>query len=525
MGKLFGLLENRLERWLIYVLWSLFAYVVFATLVVPPPGVTLPAVGMAALLAVAHPAGYTLLLYGPWRKWHLPYTLLDLAIVTGVYYLTGGAGGPGGILVYAVLGLWGARFSIVPALGLALLVVPAVVWYFATADASVAGVSLPVLVVSIVSYVGVVFAANIMAYWIGRLEHDLRTERELRDEANQRSRELAALRQISQQLATSLDLDAVLDAVGASALQLVHATDVHIFLYDDKTDTFLSGVGVWADGSRRLIVKTPRSNGLSADVVHSRAPVVIDDAPHHPYYQTPEAAQWQLKSIAGFPLKRAERVLGVFNIAFDYPHRFSREEQRTLVAFADQAVVAVENARLYRELQTSLDNVTRLYGISTHLSEHADPAAIPQRVVEAIAEALGAPIASIALMNPETGLLEYAATVGLPDQARQVPFRKTGFSMNVYESGIPSFIEDTRMARIGPNPMSQSWGYRALACLPIQHGDQRFGVIYVDYTSPHTFTPVEKKMLAIFANQTAVALENARLFNEMERRFEELKEH
>ncbi len=524
MSILLASFENRVERWFAYVLGAVLIYVLAATLVVPPANFSPVLFGMAVLLALAHPAIYVLLLYSPWRKSRFAYTLFDLLIVGGIYLLTGDASGHGTAAVYAMLALWGARLNVLSASMAALLVVPSFVWYLDLVGPAGSEPPLAEQVLAAVSFMGVVIGANLLSYWVGRLDHDLRTERELREEANQRSRELAALRQVSQHLATLLDLDKVLDTVGESALQLVHATDVHIFLYDDKTGNFLSGVGVWADGQRRLIVSKPRSNGLSADVVRGRTPIVIDDAPHHRYYQTPEAAKWQLESIAGFPLIRADHVLGVLNVAFDYPHHFSREEQRTLVAFADQAAVAVENARLYRELQTSLDNVTRLYAISTQLAEQADPATVPQRVVAAIAEALRAPIASMALMNEKTGLLEYAAAIGLPKEALDVPFRRTGFSMSVFESGMPSFIEDTRMARNAPNPASAGWGYRALACLPIQHGDKRFGVIYVDYAEPHTFTPVEKKILAIFASQTAVVLENARLFKEMEQRVEALNE-
>lgn len=524
MSILLAGFENRVERWFAYVLGATILYVLAATLIVPPPDFSPIGFAMAVMLAAAHPAIYVLLASSPWRRTRFPYALSDLLIVGGIYYFTGGATGHGIVAVYALLARWGARLDVLSGILLAVLIVPPWVAYLDFIGPPGAEPPLPAQVLAVVSYLGVVIAANLMSYWTRRLDHDLQTERELREEANQRSRELAALRQVSQYLATLLDLDKVLDSVGENALQLVHATDVHIFLYDDKKNEFLSGVGVWADGQRRLIVSKPRPNGLSADVVRGRTPIVIDDAPHHRYYQTPEAAQWQLQSIAGFPLIRADHVLGVLNVAFDYPHHFSREEQRTLVAFADQAAVAVENARLYRELQTSLDNVTRLYAISTHLAEQADPETVPQRVVSAIAEALRAPIASMALMNEETGLLEYAAAVGLPREALLVPFRKTGFSMSVFESGMPSFIEDTRMARNGPNPASAGWGYRALACLPIQHGDKRFGVIYVDYSEPHTFTQVEKKILAIFANQTAVVLENARLFKEMERRVEALKE-
>lgn len=79
----------------------------------------------------------------------------------------------------------------------------------------------------------------------------------------QRVQELSAQREIGQQLAGSLQLDLVLDTIASSALKLVQAADVHLFLYDEATGHFGKGVGVRADGQRRLATAQPRSQGLS----------------------------------------------------------------------------------------------------------------------------------------------------------------------------------------------------------------------------------------------------------------------
>jgi diguanylate cyclase (GGDEF)-like protein len=200
---------------------------------------------------------------------------------------------------------------------------------------------------------------------------------------------------------------------------------------------------------------------------------------------------------------------------------FEEKDARLLGILAGQVAIAVENARLYREAQKNLQDVMRLYAISTQLVAQSDPETIPTRVVKAIAEALNAPMATIALLNEATGLLEYSATVGVPEDALKVPFRKEGLGMTVVRTGEPRFIEDIRSVS-DISPVSRVWGYRAVACLPIQHSDKRVGALYVNYSEPHTFTPIEKNMLAIFANQTAIALENARLQREEQRQAMEL---
>jgi len=171
------------------------------------------------------------------------------------------------------------------------------------------------------------------------------------EETQQRIAELETLQHTSVQLTSSLDLSAVLDTIATSALTLVKASDCHIYLYDEVDETFTLGTALWENGRREAAVKALRRDGLTATVAREGHPIVINDAAHHPLYATPEAQKWGLHAIAGFPLKRAGRVLGVLNIAFLEPHIFSQDELRVLGLLADQAAIAVDNAQLYRQLR------------------------------------------------------------------------------------------------------------------------------------------------------------------------------
>ncbi len=176
-------------------------------------------------------------------------------------------------------------------------------------------------------------------------------------ETRQRVEELEALRSTSLRLTGSLDLSTVLDIIVASTSRLVEASDCHIYLYDEANETFTFGTALWQDGRREPAVKAPRRDGLTATIARGGHPVVIDDAPHHPLYITAEAQKWNVQAIAGFPLKRAGRVLGVFTIAFIEPHTFSEGELRVLGLLADQAAVAIENAQLYREVRSHAERL------------------------------------------------------------------------------------------------------------------------------------------------------------------------
>jgi PAS domain S-box-containing protein len=173
-------------------------------------------------------------------------------------------------------------------------------------------------------------------------------------EAQQRVAELEALQRTSLQFTSSLDPSDVLDSIAQSTLALVGATDCLIYLYDEASDGFTIGIalGRWAAKDRVIV---PRRSGLTAAAVREGRPVVVNDAVNHPLYATTEAQKWNIQAIACFPLQRAGRVLGVLHVIFvEQAHIFGEEELRVLGLLADQAAIAIENARLYEEAQQEI---------------------------------------------------------------------------------------------------------------------------------------------------------------------------
>jgi len=171
-------------------------------------------------------------------------------------------------------------------------------------------------------------------------------------EAERRRRaELEALRQASLRLTSSLELHSVLEAILAHTLQLVSADDAHIFLYDGERLTF--GAALWAGGFQREPYAEPRPEGLTYTVARSGEPVVVPDVDDHPLFE-----DWRWGgAIIGLPLRVGDRVVGVMNIAFERPHDFSVDELNILQLLADQAAVAIANARLHERVRSHAEEL------------------------------------------------------------------------------------------------------------------------------------------------------------------------
>ncbi|MCQ3975724.1 MAG: hypothetical protein DPW09_19990 [Anaerolineae bacterium] len=162
--------------------------------------------------------------------------------------------------------------------------------------------------------------------------------------------ELEALRQISLQLTRTLDPDQVLDTIVSSALTLVEAMEVHIFVGVDTVDSLEFAASVWRDETRRGRLRQPRPDGITATAARTGQPQVVHQADTHPLFNSPDMRQWGIKATASLPLTLGERVLGVLSVSFDDRDTLGDDTLRLLGLLADQAAIALENARLYQSL-------------------------------------------------------------------------------------------------------------------------------------------------------------------------------
>lgn len=188
------------------------------------------------------------------------------------------------------------------------------------------------------------------------LEHARLYEAELR-----RLEELEALRRASLRLTSSLEWQPALDAVLLQALNLVAADAAYIYLYDGKKLSF--GSARLSDGTHQKPHLHPRLLEMMLAVAQTGEVLVLPDIRAHPRLQEYPANG----ALLGFPLRIGRRILGVMNLAFLETHHADENELRVLSLLADQAAIALENARLYsaaqrraRELASALDKLREL---------------------------------------------------------------------------------------------------------------------------------------------------------------------
>jgi signal transduction histidine kinase len=255
------------------------------------------------------------------------------------------------------------------------------------------------------------------------------------------------------------------------------------------------------------------------------------------------------------PLIHEHEAIGVLVTIRDTVRAFSEQEIALLETFADQAVIAITNAHLFEELegrnadlQQSNRQVTEALEQQTSTAEILRVIATSPndltRVLDAIAESAArlcnAPSAALLRVRDADGRLVPAGSYGrvkavlegltpaeIDGRIAQAPSR--GFSAGrAFLDGRTIRIEDLAEAAVTNYPESlqrqQAFGHRSCVEVPLRSGASSIGVLSLQRFEVRAFTDREVALLETFADQAVIAIENARLFEELERRNRELTE-
>jgi len=338
----------------------------------------------------------------------------------------------------------------------------------------------------------------------------------------------AALGQVAASVASAGSLEATLAALAASVVGATRAVACSVVLLNGESDTFrVVGSHGLPDGYADAMLAASRGGAQSyaTRAFPSPRPLVVPDArqellasprhaPVHPFLRQ---AAWEAMVVA--PLRYHGRGLGAVN-AYYLPDRPpGKDEVALLAAIADQAAVAVENARLRAQAEQRLRGLEALYRADEELyrSLHLDH--VLRALVDVATDILQADKTAVLVWDARHERLVMGASRGfLPETVERVAFRLgEGVVGKVAESGEPLTSEDARGdPRIPPNirAIVDPEEIRSLISAPITVDGQVFGVFSVNYSQPRSFGVEEQRVLVALAQRAGMAIENARLFEQ-----------
>ena len=388
----------------------------------------------------------------------------------------------------------------------------------------------------------------------------------LLDETRRRAAQLETAAEIARDTSGTLALETLLKRAVNLTLSRYGYDHASIFLVDDAGANVVvrEATGEAGEEMKRLGHKLPvGSNSVVGQVAYAGKPIVVNDAARDHSYQTKSFLKGT-RSELGIPMMIGRRVIGVLDVHSNKPNAFTSDNVSVLQTLADQIAVAVDNARSYEVSQQAIE-VTRqrvqelsvLFNVSqAFASAILESEEIGHIIAHRFVEVMHIPLCSIYLIDRESGVLnllaEYSNERMAPeqddtrlkndrssskssDQKTRRPLERvlnktllTAYpaTIRVIESLIPLIIQvnDPRadpaeLAYMNENQIA------TLVIIPLAVKGQALGVIELAaWDNPRNINPEQLNLSMTLANAAAVALENARLYDEQRRTADKLRE-
>ncbi len=311
----------------------------------------------------------------------------------------------------------------------------------------------------------------------------------------------------------SLPHSDVLEAILKNALELVDAYDAHIFLYDGSRLTF--GAARWAGTPQDEPFSDIRENGITYTVARSGEALVIPQASDHPLSAV---FDWD-GAIVSMPLKVAEKVVGVLNVAFDRPHEFSEDELQVLEALAYQAAIALDNAQRHWQVQRRVAELTAIQEVAAAINRNLEMQPLLVEVVHQVRKVLGYPVVEVYLVEGEE-LVQHSALEVHNSETLRVPLSQ-GVVGRVARTNQAVYVPDVSA---DPDYIEGFPGSRSEIAVPLRKGELVIGVLNVESADPLGLDEDDLTLLDLLADQLSVAIENAALYERLREHRDDLEE-
>jgi len=340
----------------------------------------------------------------------------------------------------------------------------------------------------------------------------------LYSDLRRRAGQLTLVGEVSKSVTSTLDLSKLMNDAAALIHDRFGYPHVSLFTVhpNRRLITYEAGSGKRSPQLTGYTLDLDDEQGIIPWVARKAKPALVNDVTLDTRYRPSSLPPKNTRSELTVPLIFNDNVLGVLDIQSDKPNAFTEEDQLLFEAVADTMAAAIRNADLYRSERWRRQVADSLQEVAGLLSANVSVDQVLDTILTELERNLPSEVASVWLL--EDGELNPAAVHGCCDLSELVEARQA--SADAAISMINSLVSETPLIRkptdpVGPAGLAAGFAsdYSSIAA-PLRIGDQPVGVLTLAHSMPGRYGHEAQSMVTTFASYAAVAIENARLYDE-----------
>jgi sigma-B regulation protein RsbU (phosphoserine phosphatase) len=329
---------------------------------------------------------------------------------------------------------------------------------------------------------------------------------------------LSTLFELGRDVTSVLDLEELLERIPQLIARIASFSAFSVYLLDEKRQELTVAYSVGYPDQVTPTLRLSVGQGVVGAAVEEGRPILVNDIRQEPRYRGPLR---NMLSQLAVPMRRKGRVIGALNLLNEKAGAFTSQDEALLRQFAAHVAVAIENARLFRSERHYIDTLETLAEIGREMSSILDLDVLLTRIASLTKRLIDYRTFGILLLNEQTQMLEMKLAVryGEEGTAKNIKLGEglVGWAAVNREPVIVSDVsKDPRYLNLVPDAKSE-------LVVPMLIKDRCIGVFDLESPELDAFTKEHKELLTLLASQAAVAIENARLYEEVTRNEERIE--
>ena len=329
---------------------------------------------------------------------------------------------------------------------------------------------------------------------------------------------LSTLFELGREVMSVLDLEELLAKIPQLIARLTHFSAFSVYLLDEVQQELRIAYAVGYPGEAAPTMRLQVGQGVVGAAVEEGRPILVNDIRLEPRYMGPLR---NMLSQLAVPMRRKGKVIGALNLLSETTGAFTSQDEALLRQFAAHVAVAIENARLFKSERQYVVTLETLAEIGREMSSILDLDVLLTRIASLTKRLIDYRTFGILLVNEATQQLDIKLAVSYGEEATSKHVKLgeglVGWvAIHKEPVLVPDVSKDPRYLNLVPDARSE-------LVIPMLIKDRCIGVFDLESPELNAFTKEHKELLTLLASQAAVAIENARLYEEVRRNEERIE--